>query len=91
MFQEKKVGIHKHNFSLAMHGWGVFLNNKRYSMQKKRNVWKIDLFLSFQNFKIDLFYKFLRKYIKYVVSRVVSDALEVALLRAINYSKRIPR
>ena len=74
-----------------MHGWGVFLNNKIYSMQKKRNVWKVDLFLSFQNFKIDLFYKFLRKYIKYVVSRVVSDALVVALLRAIKYSKRIPR
>ena len=37
MLQGKKikVGAHKYNCSPAMHGWGVFPNNKRYSMQKK--------------------------------------------------------
>ena len=38
-----KVGLHKPNFSPAMHGWGVFPNNKKCSMQKK-NICKIDVF-----------------------------------------------
>ena len=39
-----KVGLHKHNFSPAMHGLGVFSNNKRCSMQKERNICKADIF-----------------------------------------------
>ena len=46
MFREKeiKVLLHKHNFSLAMHGWRIFSNNKRSSKQEKGNMCKTDLF-----------------------------------------------
>ena len=30
-----QVGLQKHNFSAAMHGWGVFPGKKRCKMQKK--------------------------------------------------------
>ena len=82
-FREKiKVGIHKHNFSPAMHGWGVFPNNERYSMQKKEIF--VKLIYSIKTNLITSFFskflvKFLRNSIKYVVSRVVSGALSGAL------------
>ena len=85
-FREKiKVGIHKHNFSPAMHGWGVFPNNR------KREIF-VKLIYSIKTNLITRFFskflvKFLRNSIKYVVSRVVSGALsgalKVALLTAI--------
>ena len=84
MFQGKKikVGAHKHNFFPVMHGWGVFPNNKRYSIQKKEIF--VKLIYSIKTNLITSFFskflvKFLRNSIKYVVSRVVSGALSGAL------------
>ena len=34
---------HKHNFSAAMHGWGIFPNNKS-SSKLEKNMCKTDLF-----------------------------------------------
>ena len=31
-----KVGLHEHNFFPAMHGWGVFSNNKTTNKKKKK-------------------------------------------------------
>ena len=83
-FREKKikVGAHKHNFFPVMHGWGVFPNNKRYSIQKKEIF--VKLIYSIKTNLITSFFskflvKFLRNSIKYVVSRVVSGALSGAL------------
>ena len=84
MFQRKKikVGAHKHNFFPAMHGWGVFPNNKRYSMQKKEIFVKL-IYSIKTNLITSFFSKFLVKFwrisAKYVVSRVVSGALSGAL------------
>ena len=46
VFREKKIKalVHKHNFSPAMHGWGISSNNKRISKQEKQNLCKTDLF-----------------------------------------------
>ena len=47
VFREKKeikALLHKHNFSPAMHGCGIFPNNKRSSKQEKQNLCKTDLF-----------------------------------------------
>ena len=90
MFREKeiKVGLHKHNFSPAMHGLGVFPNSKRYSMQKKEIF--VKLIYSIKTNIITSFFskflaKFLRNSIKCILSRAVSGALsgalKVALLR----------
>ena len=76
------MGVHKHNFSPAMHGWGVFRNNKSYSMQKKEIFVKLiysiktNLIISFVS---KFLVKFLKYSIKYVVSRVVSGAISGAL------------
>ena len=35
--------LHKHNFSPAMHGWGISPNNKKSSKQEIENVCKTDL------------------------------------------------
>ena len=84
MFQRKKikVGAHKHNFFPAMHGWGVFPNNKRYSMQKKEIFVKL-IYSIKTNLITSFFSKFLvtfwRNSAKEVVSRVVSGALSSAL------------
>ena len=71
------MGLHKHNFFPAMHGWAVFPSNERCSMQK-RNMSKIDLFNqnkhNHQRF-LRILVKFLRNNIKYVVSKAVSGAL----------------
>ena len=88
--------LHKHNFSPAMHGWGVFPNNERYSMQKKEIF--VKLIYSIKTNLITSFFskflvKFLRSSIKYVDSREVSGALKVALLRSMTskaHSKMIP-
>ena len=81
-----KIGVHKHNFSPAMHSWEVFPSNKRYSTQKKKFVKliysiKTNLITSFFSKFLVMFF---RNSIKYVVSRVVlgalSGALKVALL-----------
>ena len=84
MFQGKKtkVRLHKHNFSPAMHGWGVFPNNERNSMQKKEIL--VKLINSIKTNLISSFFSkflvmFLRNSVKYVVLRVVSGALSVAL------------
>ena len=90
------MGLHKHNFSPAMHGWGVFPNNERYSMQKKEIF--VKLIYSIKTNLITSFFskflvKFLRSSIKYVDSREVSGALKVALLRSMTskaHSKMIP-
>ena len=81
-----KMRLPKHNFSPTLHGWGVFPSNKRCSMQKKEIFVKLIYFITtnlvtsyFSRFLV----KFLRNSIKYVVSRVLSGALQVALLRAI--------
>ena len=84
MLQGKKikVGAHKYNCSPAMHGWGVFPNNKRYSMQKKEIFVKL-IYSIKTNLITSFFSKFLVKFwrisAKYVVSRVVSGALSGAL------------
>ena len=84
MFQGKKIklGVCKHNFFPAMHCWGVFLNNRRYSVHKKETFVKLIYFIK-ANLIISFFSKFLVKFlrnsIKYVVSRAVSGALSVAL------------
>ena len=78
-----KVLPHKHNFSAAMHGWGIFPNNKS-SSKLEKNMCKTDLF--YQNkhdhqFFLQILVKFLRNSIKYVVSRAVPSAHSGALLR----------
>ena len=76
------MGAHKHNFFRAMHGWEVFPNNKRYSMQKKeifvKQIYSIktNLITSFFSKSLVNFWK---NSAKYVVSRVVSGALSGAL------------
>ena len=90
------MGAHKHNFFPVMHGWGVFPNNKRYSIQKKEIF--VKLIYSIKTNLITSFFskflvKFLRSSIKYVDSREVSGALKVALLRSMTskaHSKMIP-
>ena len=84
MFQRKKikVGAHKHNFFPAMHGSGVFPNNKRYSVQKKEIF--VKLIYSIKTNLINSFFskflvRFWRNSAKYVVFRVVSGALLGAL------------
>ena len=78
------MGLHKHNFSPAMHGWGVFPITKDVGTQKK------EIFVKFiysiktnfiKSFFSNILVKFLRNSIKYVVSRAVSGALKVAILR----------
>ena len=88
-----KVGAHKHNFFPAMHGWGVFPNNKRYSMQKKKifikQIYSIKTNL-ITNFFSKSLVNFWKNSAKYVVSRVVSGALSGALkVDSYDYSKRI--
>ena len=80
-----KVGLHKDNFSPAMHSWKVFHNNRRCSIQKKKEIF-VKLVYSIKIKLIKFLVKVLRNRIKHVVSRVVSGelsgALKVALLRA---------
>ena len=73
-----------------MHGWGVFPNRKRCSMQKNEISVKLIYFIKtslINRFFSKFLVKFLKNSIKYVALRVVSDALsgaiKVALLRAI--------
>ena len=82
------MGVHKHNFSPAMHDYGVFRNNKRYSMQKKEIFVKLIYYIKtnlINSFFSKCLVKILRNSIKYVVLRVVSGAfsgaLKVALLK----------
>ena len=78
-----------------MHGWGVFINNKRCSMQEKEIFVKLIYFIK-TNFINSCSSKFLVRLltnsIKYFVSRVVSGALsgalEVAFLRAMTIQRR---
>ena len=72
----------------AMHGWEVFPNNKRCSMQKK--VILVKLIYSIKTNMITSIFpkflvRFLRNNIKYVVSRAVSRALMVSVLRATTF------
>ena len=87
MIQDKIEGAH--SFSPAMHGWGVFPDNKRCSMQKK-DMHKIDLFHQNKHdhqLFLQFLVKFLRNNIKYVVSSAVSGAvsgeLKVPLFRTL--------
>ena len=84
MFEGKKImlGVCKLNFFSAILCWGFFLNNRRYSAQKKETFVKLIYFIK-ANLIISFFSKFLVKFlrnsIKYVDSRAVSGALLVAL------------
>ena len=44
---KNKGGASKHNFSLGMHGWGVFPNSKKYTTQKK------EIFVKLHQNKLD--------------------------------------
>ena len=87
MFQQKiiKVGIHKHSFSPAMYGWRVFPTTKDAECRRKLGVKlinsiNINIITSFFS---ECLVKFLKNSINYVVSREVSGAVKVALLRAL--------
>ena len=44
---KNKGGASKHNFSVGMHGWGVFPNSKKYTTQKK------EIFVKLHQNKLD--------------------------------------
>ena len=66
-FLEKfKVGLHKSNFSPAMHDWGVFLNSKKVSIQIKGVLLKL-IYSIKANMIISFFSRFLVKFFRNII------------------------
>ena len=78
-FRGKKLGgFYKQSFSAAMHGWGVFSNNKRYSMQKKE-IFEKFIYSTKTSMIISIFSEYLVKFLRNSISYLVLKAVSVHL------------